>query len=266
MVIIVEIVVIGSGSGGNATYIKGKSATIFIDAGITLKQVKNKLSENGIDNPKIDGLIITHEHTDHTKCMQAIINHYKMPYYINEKSFFSLGSEIFSNIKNLEHTFINPFEKIKINDMELEFVPLSHDARECLGIIINEYDKKIVYIADTGYVDMEYRTILSGADCYLFEANYDPSMEMESNRPQNLKNRVLGDRGHLSNEDSAVNLSYLITNKTKNIIFIHRSRDCNTLDILKETVFNVFDAYSIDTTNIEFDYAEQFSQTRTIEV
>ena len=261
-----EIVVIGSGSGGNCTYIKGRSATILIDAGIALKQVKTKLSENGIGNPKIDGLIITHEHTDHTKCIQAVVNNYNIPFYINEKSFFSLGSDVFSNVKNLEHVFINPFESIKINDMELEFIPLSHDARETLGIIIKEDDKKIVYVADTGYLDMEYRNMLSGANCYLFEANYDPSMEMESNRPQLLKNRVLGDRGHLSNEDSAVNLSYLITDKTTNIIFIHRSRDCNTLDILKETVFNVFEAYSIDTSDITFDYAEQFVQTRVIEV
>ena len=261
-----EIVVIGSGSGGNSTYIKGISATIMIDAGISLRQVKTKLSENGITNPKIDALIITHEHTDHTKDMQSIIKHFNMPYYINEKSFFSLGSAVFNNIKNEEHIFINPFEKITINGMELEFIPLSHDARECLGIIIKEYDKKIVYIADTGYVDMEYRSILKDANCYLFEANYDPTMEMDSNRPQLLKNRVLGDRGHLSNEDSAVNLSYLITDKTKNIIFIHRSRDCNTLEVLKETVFSVFDAYSIDVSKITFDYAEQFSQTRVIEV
>lgn len=133
-------------------------------------------------------------------------------------------------------------------------------------MIIEEHGKKIVYIADTGYVSEEFRDILVGANCYLFEANHDPLMEMASNRPQYLKNRVLGDIGHLSNEDSAVCLSYLMTKDTTNVIFIHRSQDCNRLDILKETVFQVFEAYSLDLSNIEFDYAEQDSPTRVIEV
>lgn len=261
-----EIVVIGSGSSGNTTYIKGSSATILIDAGISLRQIKSRLKENGIENVKYDGLIITHEHTDHAKYIASILKNNDMPLYINEKSYLSLNPDIFNNIKNLNHVFVSPFETIKINDMEIEFIPLSHDTRECLGIIIRENDKKIVYIADTGYLDTEYRTILSDANCYLFEANYDPGMEMNSNRTQILKNRVLGDLGHLSNEDSAVNLCYLITNRTKNICFIHRSRECNDLELLKETVFRVFNDFSIDVSNIEFDYAEQFSQTRTIEV
>ena len=261
-----EIVVIGSGSSGNTTYIKGSSATILIDAGISLRQIKSRLKENGIENVKYDGLIITHEHTDHAKYIASILKNNDMPLYINEKSYLSLNPDIFNNIKNLNHVFVSPFETIKINDMEIEFIPLSHDTRECLGIIIRENDKKIVYIADTGYLDTEYRTILSDANCYLFEANYDPGMEMNSNRTQILKNRVLGDLGHLSNEDSAVNLCYLITNRTKNICFIHRSRECNDLELLKETVFRVFNDFSIDVSNIEFDYAEQFSQTRIIEV
>ena len=141
-----EIVVIGSGSGGNSTYIKGDTATVMIDAGISLKQVKSKLSENGITNPKIDALLITHEHTDHTKHMQSVINCYNMPYFINEKSFYSLATDVFSNVKNKEHTFVNPFQTININYMEISFIPLSHDSRECLGMIIKEHDKKIVYI------------------------------------------------------------------------------------------------------------------------
>ena len=261
-----EIVVIGSGSSGNTTYIKGSSATILIDAGISLRQIKSRLKENGIEDVKYDGLLITHEHIDHTKYITSILKNNDMPLYINEKSYLSLNPDIFNNIKNMNHVFVNPFEKIKINDMEIEFFPLSHDTRECLGIIVRENGKKVVYVADTGYLETDYRTILKDADCYLFEANYDPGMEMNSNRTQMLKNRVLGDLGHLSNEDSAVNLSYLITERTKSICFIHRSRECNSLDILKETVFRVFNDFSIDVDKITFDYAEQFSQTRIIEV
>lgn len=261
-----KIVVVGSGSDGNTTYIKGESATILIDAGISFRQVKAKLLERGITDLKFDGLFITHEHGDHTKYIGSIVKNTGVKYYMAEMSYYNVSSSIFSDVKKYEHGFVEPFSSITINDMKISFIPLSHDSLECLGLIIEEYGKKIVYVADTGYLNEDYRDMLEGADCYMFEANHDPQLEMQSNRPQELKNRVLGDRGHLSNEDSAVNLSYLITDKTKNIIFLHRSRDCNNLDVLKETIFRVFDAFSIDYKKIEIDYAEQNSPTRLIEV
>ena len=261
-----KIVVIGSGSDGNCTYIKGESATILIDAGISFRQLKAKLAERNITDLKFDALFITHEHGDHTKYIGSIVKNTGVKYYMAEMSYYNVSSSIFSDVKIYEQGFVEPFSSITINDMRISFISLSHDSLECLGLIIEEHNKKLVYVADTGYLSEEYRDALTGANCYLFEANHDPAMEMESNRPQELKNRVLGDRGHLSNEDSAVNLSYLITDKTKNIIFLHRSRDCNSLERLKETVFRVFDAFSIDYKNIEFDYAEQDYPTRLIEV
>ena len=261
-----EIIVVGSGSSGNTTYIKGDSATILIDAGISFRQVKQRLESKGVKDFNFDALLITHEHGDHTKYIKSIADNTNVKYYISEKSFYSITPKVFNEIKNIDHEFVKAFGSITINDMVIEFIPLSHDARECFGMVIKEKGKRVVYIADTGYLDSEYRDILNGADCYLFEANHDPLMEMSSNRTQDLKNRVLGDRGHLSNEDSAVNLSYLITDKTKNIVFLHRSKDCNKLDCLKETVFKVFDAYSVDVSKINFDYAEQDYPTNIIEV
>lgn len=261
-----EIVVLGSGSKGNSTYIKGSSAEILIDCGISLKEFKRRMADSGISSYEINAIFITHEHSDHISDLCSLANHTESKYYISEKSFFSITPRIFRDVKGLKHEFISPFGEVVINNMKISFIPLSHDSRECLGLIIEEDGKKIIYIADTGYVNEEYRDILVGANCYLFEANHDPLMEMASNRPQYLKNRVLGDIGHLSNEDSAVALSYLMTDKTTNVIFIHRSHDCNSLDALKETVFKVFETYSLDLSNISFDYAEQDSPTRVIEV
>lgn len=261
-----KIVVLGSGSRGNVTYIKGSSAEILIDAGISLREFKRRMEDRGINNYKIDAIFITHEHSDHISDLCSITNHTDAKFYISEKSFYSITPRIFRDVKGLKHEFISPFDSVKINDMKITFIELSHDSSECLGLIIEEDGKKVVYIADTGYVSEEYRDYLVDANCYLFEANHDPLMEMASNRPQYLKNRVLGDIGHLSNEDSAVCLSYLMTKRTTNVIFIHRSHDCNSLECLKETVFKVFETYSLDVTKISFDYAEQDFPTRVIEV
>ena len=261
-----RILVIGSGSSGNSTYIEGRSAKILIDAGFSNKYTNKKLEEAGIVNYKIDALFITHEHGDHTQNIGSIVKNTNVKYYISQKSFFALSPKHYNDIKDFPHEFVDAFDKIKINDMTITLIPLSHDSVECFGLIIEEDDKKIVYIADTGYVSEDYREMLGNANCYLFEANHDPLMQMASNRTQELKNRVLGDRGHLSNEDSAVALSYLIGDKTTNIIFTHRSRECNDLDILKETIFGVFETFSIDKDKLEIDYAEQNYASRLIEV
>ena len=265
-VIFMRILVIGSGSSGNSTYIECRSANIMIDAGFSNKYINKKLEEYGVYDYVVDGLFITHEHGDHTQGLSSVVKNKKVKYNISQKSFFALSPKYYNDIKDSPHEFIEPFDKVKINDVTITIIPLSHDSVECFGLIIEEDDKKIVYIADTGYVSEDYRDMLSNANCYLFEANHDPLMQMASNRTQELKNRVLGDRGHLSNEDSAVALSYLIGEKTTNILFIHRSRECNNLDILKETIFGVFEAFSIDVNKLEFDYAEQNYPSRFIEV
>ena len=256
-----------SGSSGNCIYIEfSENYGILVDVGKSNKQLESAFKVNNINPSNIKAIFITHEHSDHISDLCSLANHTESKYYISEKSFFSITPRIFRDVKGLKHEFISPFDELMINNMKIPFIPLSHDSRECLGLIIEEDGKKVVYISDTGYVNEEYRDILVGANCYLFEANHDPLMEMASNRPQYLKNRVLGDIGHLSNEDSAVALSYLMTDKTTNVIFIHRSHDCNSLDALKETVFKVFETYSLDLSNISFDYAEQDSPTRVIEV
>lgn len=261
-----KIVVIGSGSKGNSTYIIGESAKILIDAGFSYKSTMCKLNSVGVDSLDVDALLLTHEHTDHISGLASIISKTNAKYYISEESFINFGHKEYLSVKDKEHCFIQPMSKIQFNDMIIEPFELSHDSKVCLGFIIEEYGKKIVYAADTGFLNQEYYEMLKGADCYLFEANHDPGMQMRSNRPFLLKKRILGDRGHLSNEDSAIALSYLINENTKNVIFVHRSHDCNSVEKLKETVFEVFDEYSVDTSDISFEYAEQDYPSRIIEV
>ena len=261
-----KIVVLGSGSSGNATYIIGEDTKILIDAGISKRQIENRLAIVGIDSFEADAILITHEHCDHTGQLPGIIGKRDINYYVTEGTFYAFSPRIFNAVKDKMHTIISPLDAFMVGNIKVLPIMLSHDAVECIGYILEEKGKKIVYIADTGYVHSDYYEILRGADAYFIEANHDPFVLMNSNRPVMLKQRILGDNGHLSNQDSAATLCYLIDEKTKSIVFLHRSKECNDLNVLKETVKEVFEDFSMDINEFDIVYAEQDVPTKIIEV
>lgn len=260
-----KIVVLASGSLGNATYVIGEDAKILIDAGISKRQIENRLNTVGINAFEADAILITHEHCDHTSQLPGIIGKKDINFYITEKTFYALSPKVFSAVKDKMHTIIS-LEPFMIGKIKISPILLSHDSVECIGYIFEENGKRIVYIADTGYIHNEYHEMLKGADAYFIEANHDPFILMNSNRPMMLKQRIIGDNGHLSNQDSAASLCYLINEKTKSIVFLHRSRECNDLDVLKTTVKSVFEEFSLNLDDYNVIYSEQDVPTKIIEV
>lgn len=261
-----KVVVLASGSLGNATYIMGKKGNILIDAGISRRQILNRLSQVGISSFDANAILITHEHCDHTSQLPGVLGNYDVTYYITEKSFYALNPRIFNGIKDKMHVIINPMETFEIAGIKVSTIDLSHDSMECLGYILEEDGKKVVYVADTGYLHQDYYSMLKGADVYLMEANHDPYLLMNSNRPMLLKKRILGDNGHMSNQDGAAAICYLADNNTKAIFFMHRSKECNDLETLKETVEGVFEDFSLSVNDFDVLYAEQDYPTKIVEV
>ena len=124
----------------------------------------------------------------------------------------------------------------------IDTITLSHDTRECRGYIFNNNDKSLVYITDTGYINVKNHNKLKDKSVYIIESNHDVNLLMKGRYPYYIKMRVLGDKGHLSNKDSAHYLSKFIGDKTKHIILAHLSQDNNNRDIalddLKEALNN----------------------------
>lgn len=224
-----RVSVLSSGSKGNTTYIETDNTKILIDIGNTPKYVKEKLEDFGVIPEQLDAILITHTHIDHVKGLKVFKNKYKVPVYITDIMYRSL--DYIDDYKLLSDDF-------DIKDIHVTAIKTSHDTEDSRGYIISNNDKTIVYITDTGYINKKYFDILSNKNLYIMESNHDVEMLSNSSYPFRLRQRILSDKGHLSNYDSAKYLSTFIGNNTKYILLAHLSEENNTKELAYETLIS----------------------------
>ena len=222
-----RIQVFSSGSDGNSTLISSNNTNLLIDTGLTKKSIIENLELSNLNLDDINAILITHEHTDHTKGLFALLNKKTIDTYMSLGTYLAIKkslskspsclkqlelfkslyeSNVIKIIEREENSFL--YEPFMIGDFYIQPLPLFHDAAETIGFIFTSELKRFVYITDTGYVHNELFSLISNADGYLLEANHDPEILLSSNRPYNLKMRILSDHGHLSNLDSISNKTY----------------------------------------------------------
>ena len=240
-----KVVILGSGSKGNCTYIETKSKKILIDAGLSLLQIRSRLAQNNIVFSGVDLVLITHEHIDHIKYLSSILVKTNATLCIHEDTYHECNRRLSGALTYVKTYFIQKDKRYTID--ELSFIPmeLSHDATNCFGYILKEESSEcdnITYasITDTGFVPNKYYNILSTIKVVLLESNHDVLMQKRSGRPWVLINRVLSQKGHLSNEQCVEVLSKIVTDKTKKIILGHISEECNIPKLAQDTVKKAF--------------------------
>ena len=224
------IQVIASGSKGNSTYIESKGTRILIDAGVNYTRIKKTLDSINVDIKSIDGIIISHTHSDHIGGLSSVIKKINVPVFIKE--------ELYDDIKSIipkENIVIIEEQSVTINSLDIEAINASHDV-PAFGFIISDGEKKILYLTDTGYINRKYYSKLENLDAYIIESNHDEKMLMEGPYPYILKQRVISDKGHLSNRYTGRFLNKTIGDKTKYIILAHLSENNNTEELALEQV------------------------------
>ena len=226
-----------SGSKGNCTLITSNEGKhLLIDMGISARKLRNKLSEVNVNINEVNHVLVTHGHTDHIGGID-----------IFPKEEIYSTYETYQDIP-LKNQLI-PYQTYMINGFEVTVVPTSHDIDGSIGFIIKDEKETLVYITDTGYLYEKVVDLIKGADYYIFESNHNVKMLIETNRPQSLKKRIMGDYGHMSNEDSANYLCDVITSNTKEIVLAHLSEEANSheqaimdlMKVFKKRGFNVDD-------------------------
>jgi len=250
--------VLASGSKGNCTYIEYNNTKILIDLGTTSLYAEKKLKDIDVDPTDIKAILITHTHVDHINGLKVFIKKYNPKIYLSEIMHKELKNDIIlNNYEYIDGDFT-------IDDLKINVIKTSHDTEDSNGYIVESSDSSIVYVTDTGYINQKNFKKLTNKNVYIFESNHDVEMLMNGRYPYNIKQRILGDKGHLSNKDAGYYLSKLIGDNTKQVILAHLSHDNNTDDIALKTVKE-----ELKTTQVEFDniiIAHQEFRTDLIEI
>ena len=225
-----KVEVLSSGSKGNTTYVETPKAKILIDCGNSSKYIIEKLNSINVDPNELDAILITHTHVDHVKGLPVLLKHINPKVYITEEML-----PLMDYLTNYEFITENKFI---IKDMTIEIIKTSHDVESSVGYIVNNDDKSVVYITDTGYINKKYYDLLKNRNVYIFESNHDVEMLNNGRYPFELRQRILSDKGHLSNYDSAKYLAKFIGPNTKKIILAHLSEENNTETLAIEALTN----------------------------
>lgn len=252
-----KITVLASGSKGNVTAIEFDNDLYLIDCGLTYRQIKLRLEEQGKSLDTLKGIFITHEHRDHTSGLRVLLNNHQVPIYLSEGSFKGMHKRFIGEIDPKQIVFLVEESIIQLPGFEVLPFSTYHDAIEPLGFKFIEKDASFVFMTDTGYFPIRKYDLIKNATAYMVESNYETELLLESERPWMLKRRILDDEGHLSNEDSANLIAGLIGDKTKVIILAHLSQDCNMPIIARESYEAVFIENKKDISQYELIIAKQ---------
>lgn len=226
-----KILVISSGSEGNSTIVSSDKGTILIDVGVPFLKVKDAFIKNNIDINNLSGVLITHTHNDHIRGLSSLVKKTKTKVYIPGKMYKEINQVIDQeNIEIIDENF-------DILDFNINLIYTSHDVSCSVGYVINNLDKSLVYITDTGYLNIKYYPLISNKSIYIIESNHDEEMLMTGSYPHYLKKRILSDTGHLSNKETAKHLKNIIGEKTEYIVLAHISKNNNTYDLAYETTY-----------------------------
>jgi phosphoribosyl 1,2-cyclic phosphodiesterase len=197
-----KMISLQSGSNGNSIYVEAGGVKLLIDAGISGKSAEGRLASNGIDIRDVDALLISHDHTDHISHSGIFQRKYGMPVHITKRSL--AAAERRKNLGKL-HTvcYFTPGVTLHFGSVSVETIPTAHDATEGVGFVVDDGSQRLGILTDLGHVFDGLSQCISTLDALFIESNYDPVMLERGPYPRHLKDRISGDRGHISNIECA---------------------------------------------------------------
>lgn len=245
---------ITSGSSGNCIYVGSENTHILVDAGISGKRIEAGLNGFNLKATDLSGIFITHEHSDHIAGLGVMARRYGIDIYATPGTIEEIKacSSVGKIDPSLFHE-INESEDCMVGDLCIHGIKVSHDAAQPVAYSIRNNDKKISIMTDLGYFDDYIVESISDSHALLLESNHDIKMLEAGSYPYILKKRILGDKGHLSNENAGRLLSRVIHDNIKKIFLGHLSQENNYPELAYETVRLELDLSSVPYMAKDFD-------------
>ncbi len=241
---------LASGSNGNCYYVADGDDAVLIDVGINTKHVELRMANVGIDPLDIQGIFITHEHTDHIRGLSVFCRRYQIPVYLTAGTY--TGSRLYLP----EHLvrIIQPNDRIDVGGLSVYGIPKYHDAKEPCSFVVSNGDTNISILTDVGRACENVKRAIRLSDVLLLEANYDEQLLEHGRYPYYLKNRIRNGWGHISNRVSLETFLENRTSRLKHLILGHLSGENNTVDLVHQT-------FAPHCTDIKLSVATRYQET-----
>jgi phosphoribosyl 1,2-cyclic phosphodiesterase len=230
----IEVTILGSGSAGNCTFIETERTAILVDAGLSGRQIHHRLASLNRTFADIDAILLTHEHSDHTRGLGVLCKNNPIPVFANRLTAEAVATEDKAKVSWRLFTTGHPFE---VGDFTVESFSVPHDAYDPVGFAIRTATHAVGVITDLGHATKLVAERMRSMDVLVLESNHDMKLLQEDTvRPWALKQRIMSRHGHLSNEAAATLAGEVCSDRLRHVFLAHLSRDCNRPEIAQRTV------------------------------
>lgn len=197
-----KLISLQSGSNGNCIYVEAGGVRLLIDAGISGLQAQQRLAKHGVHITDVDALLISHDHSDHTRCMGVFQRRFKLPIHCTQKTYSAASKRCqIGPLRDVIH--FNAGETLQFGHVRVETVSTPHDAVDGVGFVIDDGCHRLGVLTDLGHVFDGLVDLVRSLDAVLLESNYDAHMLATGPYPWFLQERIRGPGGHLSNVECA---------------------------------------------------------------
>ncbi len=232
-----ELCILGSGSAGNAIYAAAGNTRLLIDAGLSCKQIVDRLAQIGVAPESIGAVLVTHDHIDHYQGLPVFCKRFTPTLFANEGT--ASGVDRFFREKEKPEPDWAIFENgaaFTFGDFQITPFSVPHDASDPVGYLLETPTRRAVVATDLGTPTAELKRLAAACHAIILESNHDYQMLRQSDRPDHLISRISGPHGHLNNDDAAEFLCSVCHGALSHLFLTHLSRDCNTAALARNTM------------------------------
>ena len=254
----IKVCSLASGSKGNCTYIESDNVKLLIDAGLTLYEIEKRLHAIDVNPFDINYVLSTHNHIDHIKSIDSFCRRYKSRAVVHKS-----GSECLQ--RYCYNTDIIEFdEQLQLLDLQIENIALMHDSEYCSGFKISNDNKSLAIMTDLGQSPQDIENYLKDIDMLMVESNHDVTMLKNGRYPIFLKNRILSQNGHLSNEQAAQLIMTAVLNKVRHVMLMHLSEENNLPELAFSVAVSKLNELHLSEKDVKISVAMQHNISKSI--
>ncbi len=230
---------LGSGSRGNSTLIETDGTAILVDCGFSMRETERRLQRLSREMQQITAILVTHEHSDHVRGVASLAKKYKIPVWSSRGT--AKAAKLEPLIESDQWNCIDIHTTFEINSIQIQPIPVPHDAKEPCQFIFSDGDWRIGLLTDTGSITPYIEEQYSACDAFILEANHDEEMLANGSYPSSLKHRVGGNYGHLNNRQAKDLLSAIDISKLQYLVASHISDKNNTVALARDKMSEALD-------------------------